>query len=366
MSWRASPEGEPAGPPLPVGRRGRGRLILQGLVSAVIVGGIFVGVMPSIASYSEVWGTIADMTWLELAVLVVAGSVNLATYWWVMTAVLPGLTIPQAGIVNQASTAVANTLPGGGALGVGVSVAMYRSWGFSGGSIVLATLVSGVWNTFVKLGLPVVALVLLAATGHVGASLWVAAATGVGILLGAIVVFSLMLRDPATARRVGSGVEGVVNRVMRRLRRRPREGWGAAWEQFSASTTNLVRDRWPRISVAAVVNHLSLYVVLLLALRYVGVSADDLRWIDVLAGFAFVRLLSALPVTPGGVGVVELGYAALLGIGMDASGKAEVVAAVLVFRFITYVLPVPLGAASYIYWRRERRWRGRGVEDPET
>ena len=343
--------------PLPSRPRSRGRLILQGAVSFAIVGGIFVGVMPSIASYSDVWATIAAMTWLEVIALVIAGLINLALYWWVMTAVLPGLTTAQAAVANQASTAVANALPAGGALGVGVSVAMYRSWGYSGASIVLATLVSGLWNTLVKLGLPVVALVLLAATGHVGGGLIVAAAVGVAMLVAAILVFGLMLRSPAVARRLGSRAERMVNRGLGWLGRHPARGWGMAWERFSVSTAILIRDRWVRISLAAMVSHLSLFVVLLLALRYVGVSEGDLPWIEVLAGFAFVRLLSALPITPGGVGVVELGYAAALGIGLDSLGKAEVVAAVLVFRFITYVLPIPLGAASYVYWRRERRWR---------
>ena len=70
-----------------------------------------------------------------------------------------------------------------------------------------------------------------------------------------------------------------------------------------------------------------------------------------------MRLISALPITPGGLGVVELGYAATLGIGLDEPARAGIVAAVLVFRFITYFLPIPLGTASYVFWRRNRRWR---------
>ena len=80
-------------------------------------------------------------------------------------------------------------------------------------------------------------------------------------------------------------------------------------------------------------------------------------WIAVLAAFSFVRLISALPVTPGGVGVVELGYAASMTIGMDDLTSAQVVAAILVFRAITYLLPIPLGLASYVIWRINRSWR---------
>jgi uncharacterized protein (TIRG00374 family) len=98
---------------------------------------------------------------------------------------------------------------------------------------------------------------------------------------------------------------------------------------------------------------LSLFLVLLLALRHVGVSQRQVGWIEALAGFAFVRLLSAFPITPGGLGVVELGLAAVL---VVAGGdKAQVVAAVLVFRALTFLLPLPLGALTYWWWRRAER-----------
>jgi uncharacterized protein (TIRG00374 family) len=89
----------------------------------------------------------------------------------------------------------------------------------------------------------------------------------------------------------------------------------------------------------------------------VGVSQEELSWIAVLAAFSFVRLISAWPITPGGVGVVELGYAAAMTIGMDDLTSAQVVAAILVFRAITYLLPIPLGLISYVIWRINKTWR---------
>jgi len=63
------------------------------------------------------------------------------------------------------------------------------------------------------------------------------------------------------------------------------------------------------------------------------------------------RLATAVPVTPGGVGVVE---AVLIG-GLVAAGgaKAEVVAAVLVFRALTWLLPIPVGVGTYLWWRKQ-------------
>jgi len=75
----------------------------------------------------------------------------------------------------------------------------------------------------------------------------------------------------------------------------------------------------------------------------------------VLAVFAFARLLTALPFTPGGLGVIEL--ALITGLSAAGGARADVAAAVLVFRALTYVLPIPLGALAYVFWRRNKSWR---------
>ena len=80
--------------------------------------------------------------------------------------------------------------------------------------------------------------------------------------------------------------------------------------------------------MATLVSHLSFYLVLLLALRHVGVSNAEVSWVQVLAWFAFARLLTAVPVTPAGLGLVE---ATLIG-GLTGAGgdREQLTAAVLV------------------------------------
>ena len=330
---------------------------LQALISLVIVVGIFVGVMPMIADYGEVWATIEAMTWLEVLSLVLIGLWNLATYWFVLTAALPGLRLREAAVVNQASTAVANTLPGGGAIGVGVTIAMLTSWGFTIAAITRSALVTGIWNNFVKLGMPVLALALLALEGEVTAARLTAAAIGIAVLVGAVVVFALLLMSERLARAIGRGLGRVVDWFRGLFRRDPLGDWGERAANFRSDTIGLLRHRWLWLTAATLLSHFSLYLVLLVALRHVGVSQEELSWITVLAAFAFVRLISALPITPGGVGVVELGYAAVLTIGLDDITSAQVVAAILVFRAITYLLPIPLGIVAYLVWRWNKSWR---------
>jgi len=98
-------------------------------------------------------------------------------------------------VVNLGSNAVANTLPAGGALAMGVSWAMLSSWGVSTADYVLYTLVSGIWNVFARLGLPVLALLLLATVGRPGDGLIAAAAAGLVLIAVPAVGLGLLVRS---------------------------------------------------------------------------------------------------------------------------------------------------------------------------
>lgn len=345
--------------------------IIQAVVSLALVVGIFVFAFPQFASYGDVWAEITAMTWLEVATLLGVAIWNLVTYWFVLTAVMPGLTYPQAAVSNQASTAVANTLPGGGAIAVGVTYAMYRSWGFGTSEFALAAVVSGVWNNFAKLGMPVLALALLALEGEITATRVAAAVAGIGVLAATIGLWALFLAREGLARKIGAALGRLVSRVRALVRKPPVSDWGEAGVTFRAEALGLLRSRWVRLTVSTVVSHVSLYIVLLVTLRHVGIGESVLSWIQVLAVFAFIRLVSALPVTPGGVGVVELGLTVGLQVAADFTGvteslfEAKIAAAVLVFRAVTFLLPVPLGAISYVIWRTNRSWRRTPVDDEE-
>lgn len=347
-------------------RRVVAKRVLQGGVSLAIVVLIFVGVLPRFASYDDVWDTIRAMTGLELGTLGVIGAWNIITYWLVMVAVLPGLRYREAAVVNQASTAVSNTLPAGGAIGVGVTYAMYTSWGFTTPEIALSALVSGIWNNFVKLGMPVLTVVLLALTGDLTWARVAAAAAGLGALGGAILLFGLILKSERLARRIGTRIGRAVSRLRGAVRRSPVGDWGEAALGFRRQTIGLLKARWLGLTAATVISHTSLYILLLIALRHVGVAESEIGWIQVLAAFAIVRLISALPVTPGGLGIVEAGYILALSVGVDDATRAQIVAAVLLFRAITYFLPIPLGAAAYVYWRRNTSWRKTPEQRPSV
>jgi len=323
--------------------------------SVLVVGAVFIYALPKIADLSEVSAAIGEMTDIEIGTLVLLALWNLATYWFVMMASLPGSNVWQAMKVNLISTSVSNTVPGGGAIGVGVTYGLYSAYGFPRAEIGLSILVTGLWNNFVKLGMPVIALGLLAATGNLTSALIVTAAIGIGLLCLAIGTFALVLRSETLARRTGAFFARVATSMRRVVRKPAVSGWDDSLVELRTSAIGLLGRRWLALTTATVISHVSLFTVLLLSLRHVGVGEDRVSWVETLAAFAFIRLLSAIPITPGGLGVVELGLvAALITAGGD---RPRVVAAVLVFRALTYALPIPLGAIGYLSWQRRKRTR---------
>jgi uncharacterized membrane protein YbhN (UPF0104 family)/membrane-associated phospholipid phosphatase len=329
--------------------------MLQVAVSVLLVGAIIWYVRGQFADIAEVRAVIGGLGAAGLAVLVLVAAWNLVTYWVVAVVATPGLRMPQAAVLTQSTTAVANAVPAGGAVAVGLTYTMLSSWGFSKSRSTLFVVVTGIWNNFIKLGMPVLALAILALQRAPGAGRTAAAVGGLAALVAAVVVFTLVLRSEQFAARTGIVTGQWMSALLRLVRRGPVHGWDLAVTKWRGRVIGLVRRRGLALTASALVSHVSLYVVLLVALRAIGVSQDQVGWAEVLAVFAFARLVTAIPITPGGVGVVEL--ALIAGLTQAGGVAAEVVAAVLLYRLLTYVLPIVAGVGTYVYWRRNRSWR---------
>jgi uncharacterized membrane protein YbhN (UPF0104 family) len=344
---------------------GRKRAItaIQVVVSLAIVAAVFLYALPKIADYSKVGAAISKLSVSQFLILLGITFFNIFTYWPQMLASMPGLTIPQAAVNNQTSTTVANTVPAGGIVAIGLTSAIFRSWGFTYSAITLSELLTFVWNTFAKLGLPIIALAILAVQGKASPVLVTAALIGLVVLVAAIVLFGLVLWKKELARRIGARTGAMASSVRKLFRKPPVSNGGEVAVRFRHRSIEVIARRWLALTISTIVSHLGLYLVLLVSLRYVGVSEKAVSWADVLGVFAFVRLLSALPLTPGGLGIVELGYIGGLYIlgrhHADVSPvafKAQVAAGVLLFRALTYGMQIPLGGITYVIWKLKKSW----------
>jgi superfamily II DNA/RNA helicase/uncharacterized membrane protein YbhN (UPF0104 family) len=328
-----------------------GRRILRAAVAAALIVATFWFAIPHFASYHSVWASVTAMTAGQLLLIAATAVASMVSAWFAICAVLPSIGLRQAAVMNLGSNAVANTLPAGGAIGLGVSWAMLSSWDVSAAEYLLYTLVSGIWNVFARLGLPVLALLLLLTHGRPDTILLVSAAAGLVVLAVMVTGLGLILRNESLARRAEQAWQWARARVRRLRRRPPACAPAAALPAFRDRAAGLIAARGGRITLTTAASQLTLWLVLLVCLRGVGLSQAQVPWQTSLAAFAFVRLLTVLPITPGGVGIVELGLVGSLADGKDHRVTAAVTAAVLLYRAVTYLPPIPLGGVAYLLWR---------------
>src|SRR5439155_19260699 len=96
--------------------------------------------------------------------------------------------------------------------------------------------------------------------------------------------------------------------------------------------------------------HLGVYLVLVVTLLAVGINFHQVNVAESFAAFAIIRVLGGLPFTPGGIGPVEVGLStALISFGGD---EVRVVAAVIIFRFMSTLVPLVCGAITGAMWKR--------------
>jgi putative heme transporter len=342
-------------------RKSPQRRAVEALVSLAALVVLFALVIPKVsgATYSRVVHQLHHLSIAQIGLLAAVWLIGLVVYAGVLTASLPGLRHGQGFVLNTASSAVSNVVPFGGAVGVGATYGMCRSWGFGVPKTTLGILVSGIWNVFLKLGLPVIALVLLVAEGRASQELVGAAIFGLATLVASVLVLTLVLRSDRLATVVGQGLQRLSSAVLRLARRPDRPGVEEAVLDFRHRSSGLISRRWPRLTFWMLSYSMMQFVLQLLCLRLLG--EHSLSTIQVFAAFAFGRLLSTVPITPSGVGFAD---ATVIGALVAFGGNPEVcTAGVLLFTGFTYLLEIPVGGVSWIVWSRVKGWRRAVVPD---
>lgn len=324
--------------------------ILAGGLGLIVIGVVFFVVLPNIASYRDVWAAMRDISWQWWLAIVLVTIANIVTFAPPYMVALPGLSFRSALAVTLASTASTYVAPGGPAVGMTLSFAMLRGWGFPPRPITVSVAITTVWNQFVVYGAPAIALALLSISGGADPLLNTVALIGLAVFAAIVTAFALSLSSASQAHRVGDYAASLVSRLLKVVRRKPVKWSGESFVRFREDTVGLLRTRWHVLTLATLAGHLSVFAVLVVTLRAIGVSGNEVSLVEAFAGWTLVRVLGSIPITPGGFGIVELG---LTGVLVAFGGpQAEVVAAVLVYRFLTVAPPLILGVLAGATWRR--------------
>jgi uncharacterized protein (TIRG00374 family) len=320
--------------------------------SIAVVVAVFVFVLPQFANYRDVLDVVRGLSWKQWAALAAAVILNLATFAPPWMAALPGLGFRQALVMTQVSTALSIVSPAGATVGMAASYSMLRSWKFSPAAVGLAVAIAGIWNQLVNLAFPIVALALLTAADESHPALRTAALVGVAVLVVVVTAFALVLSRATWAQSIGDRGARLATRALRVVRRGPVAWAGESFVRFRERALGLLRRRWHVITIATLVGHLTVFVLLLVCLRVTGITTDEVTPTEAFAAWALVRILGALPLTPAGVGFVEVGLtSALVAFGAP---NAEAVAATLLYRALTVFPTLALGLLSAATWRTHR------------
>ncbi|MFG2087250.1 lysylphosphatidylglycerol synthase domain-containing protein [Spirillospora sp. NPDC048824] len=342
-------DGHVASPAAGDGGKGRGRLRvwLGRVIGLLIVAAIFGKVLPGLVDLervAEILRTRVEPMELVLPAAFTVLSVLASAAG--LSAALPRLRIVHAAVINVVTTALSYALPGGGAAGAALNVAMCRQLGFRAAPIALQVLVTGVWNLVSRLTLPLLALGLLAMVSDVPEKVRGAGGLGLGVAAVLVALTGIMLWNDRAASVVVAAGYRLAGPFLRLLHRQVGDHAGGV-ARFQGEARELIRSRWPALTLSAAGYHVSVFAVLYLSLQAAGVSRVGV--LEAFAVYTIARQVTAIPLTPGSAGVLEL---ALIG-GLDLTGAdlPAATAGVLLFRFFTYLLYLPAGGLLWLWWR---------------
>jgi len=246
--------------------------------------------------------------------------------------------------ITLAGNALAVSLPGGAAWSAGFAFAQLRRRGASRRLSVWVLLVAGALSSFALFLLLVIGVELAGRRGP--ASEFRLA----GLVLAAIpVVVGVLAVAISRSRWVAAMAKGA-------LRLLGRASWGAwvlrvgaaTWER--ATTVRLRPREWLSCFALGGLNWVEDAGCLAASILAVG---GGIPWPGVLVAYGIAQIGASLPITPGGLGVVEgsLTYALIL-YGMSVR---DAIAAVLLYRIISFWALVPIGWGAWGLLR----WAGR-------
>jgi uncharacterized membrane protein YbhN (UPF0104 family) len=297
---------------------------------------------PRIAGFEKVGRAIARGSWLSIVALVVFEAASLLAYGELVRVVLRSMgERVSLGLVQRTTlvgTSLGRTLPGGTTTALAIVVNRLRRAGLDGVRSTAALATSGLLSSFV-LALLLVPAVAIAIVGgeHGGVALAAGlAAAAIVAVVGAIVP---AVRHPEAC---GDAVERVLRKVV------PRPLWhhvdpvvaGRVAEHAVTGIRLLVNDR------SALLRGLGFaaanWLLDVAALTAVAVTVGrGTPLTAILLVYVVGQLAAAIPLTPGGVGIVEtamIGSFVASGAPVDAA-----TATVLGWRLFSYWLPILAG-----------------------
>jgi len=249
-----------------------------------------------------------------------------------------------------AGNAISLIMPGGAAVGAAVQFRMLAVSGLDTGPTVSGLAGVSLLGIGGLLFLPAIALPVILAGAPASRGLLNAAILGAAAFVAFVALGAVILTYDAPLRWAGRGAQRLRNSVLRK--RPPVDGLDKTLlEQRNEVRAALAKQWWQALLLSA--GRLALdYLCLLAALRATG---SDPHPSLILVAYAVAGVIGMIPVTPGGIGIVEASLSGLLVLAGVNSSQA--VLATLAYRIASYWLPLSAGPVAYLLFRIRYRSR---------
>jgi len=318
--------------------------VIRRVAAIVITGLTFYIVFPALLRVVSAWPRLSSLAPAWLAVMVVTEATS-----FFCSLALQRLVLRLKGwfaIVTAALTgnAVTNVLPGGDAVGASVQFQMLVTSGVdsvqAAGGLATASLI-GAAGLF---ALPIFVLPAIVGGLAVKSGLLFAAVLGIVGFVLIVATGAIVLKFDRVLYWVGSIVQWILDKVHRR--KTPSQNLS---ERLIAERDLVRKDlgrNW-RMALLLIAGRIGLdYLCLLAALYAAGAKPNPPL---VLLAYAATAVIALVPLTPGGLGIVEASLSGLLILAGVKPDRA--VLATLAFRLASYWLPIMAGAVSYFFFR---------------
>jgi uncharacterized protein (TIRG00374 family) len=319
--------------------------LLRRAAALAVTALVLYGVAPALGEVFGAWDRVRDLEPWWLAGMAIAQA---ASCWclWQLQAMSIGTDDKVAIATSQlAGGALGRVIPGGAATAAATQYGMLASADVPRPVIATGLAAATILQIAALCVLPILVLPTLLLGVRVPTTLMETGAIGLGLFAAMLVIGLLVERSDSVLRWAGR----TVLRIARRLPedRRPEPGLPDRLIKLRDEVLERLGDRIVAASAAAVGRWMFDLLTLVAAVEAVGARPHLAL---VLLAYVTAQLLAQIPVTPGGLGVVEAGLTATLVLAGVSPGDAAI--ATLAYRLFSYWLMLPAGLVAWVVHRR--------------